>query len=123
MRLSPPHLVLALAALLALPAAADEPKVPAAPKKADAAPAMKIHVDPATGAVVPEPPPSAKATLAGAPVESLPPLKVQKVQTKAGGKMIKLDDRFMMEMTATASDGKVAHSCEAGHAKEARRER
>jgi hypothetical protein len=124
MRLSPHHLVLALAALLALPAAAGDPKE-AAPKKSDAAaPAMKIHVDPATGALLPEAPPAAKGALAAAPVESLPALKVMKVQAKAGGKMVKLDDRFMMDVTATAGpDGKVSQSCEVEHAKEARRER
>ena len=82
MRLSPPHLALALAALLAFPAAAAEPQEPAALKKpaAEAGPAMKIHVDPATGALRPEAAPGAKGALAAAPAESLPPLKVQKVQ-------------------------------------------
>lgn len=125
MRLSPPHLVLALAALLALPAAAAEPKEPAAPEKAGAAsPAMKIHVDPATGALVPAPPAAAKGALSTAPAEQLPALKVQKVQAKPGGKMVKLDDRFMMDVTAKAGpDGTVSQSCEVEHAKEAHRDR
>lgn len=125
MRTSPPHLVLAFAALLALPAAAADPKAPASPQKGDAAaPAMKAYVDPATGALLPAPPPAAKGALAAVPDQPLPALKVQVVRAKAGGKMVKLDDRFMMEMTATvAPDGKVSHSCEAEHAKEARRER
>lgn len=119
MRLSPPHLVLALAALLAFPAAAGDPKGPAAPKKSDAAaPAMKVHVDPATGALAPQAPAASKGSLAAAPVDSLPPLKVQAVLVKAGGKMVKLDDRFMMDVTATAGpDGKVTQSCEVEHAK------
>ena len=46
MRSTPSHLVLALAAVLALPAAAGDPKEPAAPKKSEtAAPAMRAHVD------------------------------------------------------------------------------
>ena len=41
-----------------------------------------------------------------------PALKVEKVTTRAGGKKIRLDDRFTMEMTATtAPDGKAAVTC------------
>ncbi len=125
MRTSPPHLVLAFAALLALPAAAADPKAPASPQKGDAAaPAMKAYVDPANGALLPAPPPAAKGALAAAPVDQLPPLKVQQVTTKAGGRKVKLDDRFMMDVTAKAgTDGKVSQSCEVEHAKEARRDR
>jgi len=125
MRSTPSPLVLALAAVLALPAAAGDSNPPAAPKKGEsAAPAMKAHVDPVTGALVSAPPQAAKGALAAAPAQPLPALKVQAVKAKPGGRMVKLDDRFMMEMTATAApDGKVSHSCEAEHAKEARRER
>lgn len=124
MRLSPPHVVLALAALLALPAAAADQKEQAAPEKAGAAPAMKIHVDPATGALVKAPPAAAKEARAAVAAEPLPALKVQRVQAKAGGKMVKLDDRFMMDVTAKAGpDGTVSQSCEVEHAKGARNER
>lgn len=125
MRSTPSHLVLALAAVLALPAAAGDSNPPAAPKKGEAAaPAMKAHVDPVTGALVPAPPQATKAALAAAPVQPLPALKVQAVKAKPGGKMVRLDDRFTMEMTESVGpDGKVSHSCEAEHEKKARRER
>lgn len=116
MRLKPFHLVLALAALLSLPLAADEAKekaagTPAAPGAA----AMKIHVDPATGQLS-APAPGAVGALAAAPAERLPALKVEKVTTAAGGKKVRLDDRFMMEMTAKATpDGRPFATCtEAG---------
>ncbi|MFN7988373.1 MAG: hypothetical protein U0529_12940 [Thermoanaerobaculia bacterium] len=112
MRLKPHHFVLALAALLALPLAADEakgtaPGTPAAPGAA----AMKVHVDPATGQLS-APAAGTQGALAAAPAGRLPALKVEKVTTAAGGRKIRLDDRFMMEVkAATAPDGKVAVTC------------
>ncbi len=97
----PPHIALALAALLALPLSAGEVKEKAADKPAAPATeaAMKIHVDPATGQVV----------------SNAAPLKVEKVTTKAGGKKVNLQGRFMMEMAATAGpDGTVSHGCDQG---------
>ncbi len=131
MRQKLPHLALALAALVSLPLAAAEATEKATPKPdaPAAGSAMKIHVDPATGQIVPKPVvPEAKA-LAAAPPESLPVLKVEAGRTKAGGKRVRLDGRFMMEMVATVQpDGSVTHSCDAKHEKapaaaEVRRER
>ena len=113
MTLKPPTLVLALAALLSLPLAAEEAKekAPAKPAAPEAA-AMKVFVDPATGQVTSAPDPSSRAALAAAPTGARPALKVEKVTTRAGGKKIRLDDRFTMEMTATAApDGKATVTC------------
>ena len=120
MRLKPHRLALALSALLAFPALAGEAKEKPAGKTAppEAESAMKIHVDPATGQLVPQPAPGTKAALAPAPAAELPPLKVEKGTTKAGGKRVRLDDRFMMEMTAAVGpDGKVSHGCVAENEK------
>lgn len=120
MRLKPHRLALALSALLAFPALAGEAKEKPAGKTAppEAESAMKIHVDPATGQLVPQPAPGTKAALAPAPAAELPPLKVEAVKAKAGGKMVRLDDRFMMEMTVSVGpDGKVTQSCVAEHEK------
>lgn len=114
MRRKPPALALALAALLALPLAADEAKEKAAGKPAapSTEAAMKVFVDPATGQATSKPDPSSRAALAAAPAGERPALKVEKVTTRAGGKKIRLDDRFTMEMTATtAPDGKAAVTC------------
>lgn len=114
MRPKPHRLALALSALLAFPAIAGETKEKPAGKTPPppAEPAMTIHVDPATGQLLPHPAPGTKTALAPAPAEELPPLKVEAVKAKAGGKMVRLDDRFMMVMTATvAPDGTLAHAC------------
>ncbi|MBK9374761.1 MAG: hypothetical protein IPN03_13800 [Holophagales bacterium] len=120
MRPNPPHLALALAlgALIAFPLTASETRSAAGEKPAAPATeaAMKIHVDPATGQVVsPRSDPGAarSATSAGA-TEAARPLRVEKVTTRAGGKKVNLQGRFMMEMAATASaDGKVSGTCNA----------
>jgi hypothetical protein len=114
MRLKPHRLALALSALLAFPALAGEAEKTPAGKTAspEAESAMKIHVDPATGQLLPRPAPGTKAALAPAPAAELPPLKVEKGTTKAGGKRVRLDDRFMMEMTVSVGpDGKVSQTC------------
>lgn len=114
MRLKPPTLVLAFAALLALPLAAEEAKEKAAGKAAapSTEAALKVFVDPATGQVTSKPDSSSRASLAAAPTAERPALKVEKVTTKAGGKKVLLDDRFTMEMTATTTpDGKAAVTC------------
>ena len=115
MRRKLPQIVLALAALLALPLAAGEAKekpaaAPAA-GAASAAPAMKIHVDPATGQLS-APAPGTVGTLAAAPAENLPMPRIVTSKTKGGGKLVRLDDRFLMETAAKATpDGKVAITC------------
>ena len=113
MRPKPPHLVLALAALLSLPLAAEEAKEkPAGTPAAPAAPAMKAHIDPATGQFLSEPDPSTPSRRAATSAGSLPRLKVEKVTTSAGGKKIRLDERFLMEMTARATpDGGSSVTC------------
>lgn len=121
MRPKLPHLALALAALIAFPLAAGETKEKGTDKTTAPATdvAMKIHVDPATGQVVSpkSDPGSAGGVPASAAAESAQPLRVEKVTTKAGGKKVNLQGRFMMEMAATASpNGKVDHSCDATHA-------
>lgn len=116
MRLKLPYLALALASLLALPLAAGETKekAPAKPSAPAAGAAMKIHVDPATGQVVANPSPGEKKALAAAPAAELAPLQVEKVTTKAGGKKVNLQGRFVMEMTESVRpDGTVATSCSA----------
>lgn len=117
MRLKPPHLALALAALIALPLAAGETKGKTAEKpSAPAAEAsLKVYVDPATGQIVsPKSDPGAsKAPLAAAAAQSAQPLRVEKVTTKAGGRKVNLQDRFMMDATVTVdAKGKVSQSCE-----------
>ena len=113
----PIPIALALVALLALPLRAAEPREKAADKPAAPASeaAMKIHVDPATGqVVVPKSDPG--ATKSAMAAGSAAPLKVERVTTKAGGKKVNLQGRFMMEMAATAGpDGKVVQSCDATH--------
>jgi|GEM_PF-2387455 len=117
MRPNPPHLALALAALIAFPLAAGETNGKAGEKPAPPAAeaAMKIHVDPATGQVVsPKSDPGAARSAASAAAETARPLRVEKVTTKAGGRKVNLQGRFMMEMAATATaDGKVASTCNA----------
>ena len=110
------RLAIALAALIALPLLAGETKEKAAEKPAAPAAeaAMKVFVDPATGQIVSpkSDPGAAKAASAAMSAERAQPLRVEKVTTKAGGKKVNLQGRFMMEMTATASpDGKVSQSC------------
>jgi hypothetical protein len=116
MRFKPPHVALALAALLAFPLLADEPKgTPAGKPAAPAAEsAMKIHVDPVTGQVVsPKSDPAASRGVTATSAQALPPLKVEKGTTKAGGRRVNLRGRFMMEMTASVGpDGKVSHGCD-----------
>lgn len=115
-----PHLAIALAALIAFPLAAGESKGKAAEKPAPPAAesAVKIHVDPATGQIVSpkSDPDAAKAPVAATAAERLTPLRVEKVTTKAGGKKVNLQGRYMMEMTASvAPDGKVAARCDTPH--------
>ncbi len=122
MRLKPPCLGLALAALLAFPLAAEEARKepPGKPATPAAEAALKVYVDPATGQLVPTADPSTKAALAPAPAAGLPVLKVEKGTTKAGGKRIRLDDRFQMQVTAKAApDGKITQDCAAEHEKAA----
>jgi hypothetical protein len=120
MRTTFPHLALALAALLAFPLLAGETKGKAAEKSAAPAAeaAMKIFIDPATGQVVgpKSSPAEAGSVSATTAAGSAQPLRVEKVTTKAGGKKVNLQGRFMMEMAATAgSDGRVVQSCDATH--------
>ncbi len=114
------HLALALVALIAFPLSAGETKGKAAEKPAAPAAeaAMKIHVDPATGQVVSpkSDPAGATGVSATATAEGAQPLRVEKVTTKAGGKKVNLQGRFMMEMAVTTSpDGKVAQTCDSTH--------
>lgn len=120
MRLKLPHFAIALAALIAFPLAAGETKgkAPEKPAALAAESAMKIFVDPATGQVVSpkSDPGSARGVSAAAAAENAQPLRVEQVTTKAGGKKVNLQGRFMMEMAATAGpDGKVAHTCDSTH--------
>jgi hypothetical protein len=115
MRFKPPHVALALAALLAFPLIADETKgTPAGKPAAPAAEsAMKIHVDPVTGQVVSPKSPAASRGVTATSAQALPPLKVEKVTTKAGGKKVNLKGRYMMEMAVSVGpDGKVSHGCD-----------
>jgi hypothetical protein len=123
MRLKPHNIALALAALLAFPLAAGGSETKAAEKPAALAAdsAMKAHIDPVTGQLVSKADPSTKGILASAPAVERLPLKVEKGMTKAGGKRVRLDDRFMMGMTATAApDGKVSTTCETEQEKAAK---
>lgn len=118
MRPNPPHLALALAALIVFPLTASETKGTAGEKPAAPAAeaAMKIHVDPATGQVVSpkSDPGAARSATPAAATETAQPFRVEKVTTKAGGKKVNLQGRFMMEMAATATaDGKVSSTCNA----------
>ncbi len=117
MRPNPPHLALALVALIAFPLTASETKSTAGDKPAAPATeaAMKIHVDPATGQVVsPKSDPGAARSATSAAAESAQPLRVERVTTRAGGKKVNLQGRFMMEMAVTATaDGKVSSTCNA----------
>jgi len=110
-----PRLAIALAALIALPLAAGETKGNAAEKPAAPAAeaAMKVFIDPSTGKIDPKADPPTRGVLPTAPASELPALRVEKGTTKAGGKRVRLDNRFMMAMTASAgTDGKVSQSCE-----------
>ena len=116
MRLKPPHIVLALAAFLAFPLAADETKEKTAEKPPShaAGPAMKVYVDPLTGRIVPptSEPDAVRGVPAATAADSSQPLRVEKVTAKAGGKKVNLQGRFVMEMAATVGpDGKIAQSC------------
>jgi hypothetical protein len=116
MRLKPPHIALALVALLAFPLSAGEKseKAPAGPAASAAASALKVHVDPATGQVVSpkSDPAAARGVSATMPAESAQPLKVEKVTTKAGGQKVNLQGRFMMESTVSIGpDGKLSQGC------------
>lgn len=110
MRMKPPLTLLALAALLALPAGAE--KVPAKASETPAAAAgMKAHLDPATGQLV-SPPNDPAAPREALAAEKLPELKVEKVTAKAGGKKVNLQGRFEMQAAvAIGPDGKLAPSC------------
>ena len=113
-----PHLALALAALLALPlaAAAAEEKAAEKPASQAAGSAMKAHVDPATGQFVQKPAPGTKGPQAPAPATAYPAPKVERMSAKGGAKRVRLDDRFVMQMTETVGpDGKVSHTCTARH--------
>lgn len=118
MRTKIPHLALALAALIAFPLTASETKETAGDKPAvpAAEAAMKIHVDPATGQVVSpkSDPGAARSATSAVATEAAQPLRVERVTTKAGGKKVNLQGRFMMEMAASATaDGKVSSTCNA----------
>ncbi|MBK9966351.1 MAG: hypothetical protein IPP07_16230 [Holophagales bacterium] len=112
-----PRLAIALAALIAFPLAAGETKGKTAEKPAAPAAeaAVKIHVDPATGQIVSpkSDPDAARGVSATSTAQPLPPLRVEKVTTKAGGRKVNLQGRYRMEMAATVSpDGKVAGTCD-----------
>jgi hypothetical protein len=116
MKRKPPPIAIALAAILAFPLLAGETKEKAAAKPAAtaAAPAVKAHVDPATGELVSPKgdPAAARGALAAMPAESAQPLKVEKVTAKAGGQKVNLQGRFLMESTASVGpDGKLSQSC------------
>jgi len=114
MRPTPTRIVLALAALLASPLVAGETNETAATKPvAPAGAAMRVQIDPSTGQhVSPVSRGAGQAALAAAPAESAAPLRVEQGKTKAGGKMIRLDGRYRMVMTASVgADGKVSRSC------------
>lgn len=118
MRPNPPHLALALAALIAFPLTASETRSTAGDKPVAPAiqEAMKIHVDPATGQMVSpkSDPGAARSATSAVATEAARPLRVEKVTTKAGGKKVNLQGRFMMEMAVTATaDGKVSSACNA----------
>lgn len=84
--------------------------------KAPPAPAMRVFVDPVTGELLPAP--AAEARAAAAPAPDLPPLAMQESPVTGGGKMVVLDDRFMLEMSATvAPNGEVRHLCQTEEAK------
>lgn len=106
---------LVLAALASFPLAAAERKS-GDPRPAPTAEAgMKIHVDPATGQLVApkSDPDAARNVAAAAPAEASPQFKVEKVTTNGKGRMVHLNGRLMMEMTATVGpDGKVSHGCD-----------
>lgn len=115
-----------LAMALSFPApAAEKPAGAPGPKaavtttraaKAPAAPAMTIHVDPVTGELVPAP--ATEVRDAAAPVPDLPPLATQESPVPGGGQMVVLDDRFMLQMSATvAPGGEVRHVCRTEEAK------
>jgi hypothetical protein len=117
MKLTVPRLAIALAALIAFPLAAGETKGKTAEKPAPPAAeaAVKIHVDPATGQIVSpkSDPDAATGVSATSTAQALPALHVEKVTTKAGGKKVNLQGRYMMEMAATVGpDGKVAATCD-----------
>ena len=120
-----------LATLLAVPASGadktarktdckvSETKAAAAAGKVPAAPAMTIHVDPNTGELRPAPAAAAgDAAAVTAPSPDLSPLATQESPVEGGGQMVVLDDRFMLEMTATvAPGGEVRHVCRTEEAK------
>lgn len=116
MRLKPPHVAIAFAAILALPLLAGETNEKAGAKASApaAGSAVKVHVDPATGQVVSpkSDPAAARGVSATMPAESAQPLKVEKVTAKAGGQKVNLQGRFLMESTASVGpDGKLSHEC------------
>lgn len=88
-------------------------KAAAAAAKVLAAPAMTIHVDPNTGELRSTPAAVARdAASVTAPSPDLPPLATQESPVEGGGQMVVLDNRFMLEMTATvAPGGEVRHVC------------
>lgn len=116
MKLKPPLIAIALAALLAFPVSAGEKdgKAPARSSAPGADSAMKVHVDPATGELVSprSGPGAARGVSAMTPAESARPLKVEKVTAKAGGRKVNLQGRFLMESTVSvAAGGNLSERC------------
>lgn len=119
MRPTPTRIVLALAALLASPLVAGETadRVPAKTAAPAAGAAMRAHVDPATGQDVTPRAGASRSTLSPALAESEAPLHVEQGKTKSGGKMVRLDGRFMVASVATVGpDGKAVQRCVETHA-------
>lgn len=74
-------------------------------------PGMEAHVDPETGALVPEPVTPRPAAPLPAPLPALP-----EEPAPGGGTMVRLDGRFMSNLVATVNpDGSVRIECLAEH--------
>ena len=76
----------------------------------DRQPGMKAHVDPRTGALVPEPVAPQAAEPLPAPAPSLP-----EEPAPGGGTMVRLKGQFMSNLVATVNpDGSVRIECQTG---------
>ena len=118
MRPNPTRIVFALAALLAFPLVAGETagKAPARPAAPAAGSALRVQIDPSTGQYVTPKAGASRSTLSPALAESEAPLHVEQGKTKSGGKMVRLDGRFMVASVASVGpDGKAVHRCVETH--------